>query len=135
MGRVATGVRGIRLASEDDKVVGMASVLPDDDISLLVVSEKGYGKRSRLDAYRITHRGGKGVKTIEITKKTGPLVAMKAVKPKDQLMLITSSGIALRTELKSMRIMSRATQGVRVVRLKKEDEIAALDIINEEQEE
>lgn len=135
MGRVATGVRGIRLAGEDDKVVGMASVLPEDDVSLLVVSEKGYGKRSRLDAYRITHRGGKGVKTIEITNKTGRLVAMKAVKPKDQLMLITTSGITLRTGLKSMRIMSRATQGVRVVRLRKEDQIAALDIINDESEE
>lgn len=132
MGRVATGVRGIRLAGEDDKVVGMASVLPEDNISLLVVSEKGYGKRSRLKDYRITHRGGKGVKTIEITKKTGKLVAIKAVKPEDQLMLINTSGITLRTDLNKIRIMSRATQGVRVVRLRKEDEIAALDIINEE---
>ena len=132
MGRVATGVRGIRLAGEDDKVVGMASVSPEDNISLLVVSEKGYGKRSRLQDYRITHRGGKGVKTIEITKKTGKLVAIKAVKPDDQLMLINTSGITLRTGLHKIRIMSRATQGVRVVRLRKEDTIAALDIINEE---
>lgn len=135
MGRVATGVRGIRLAHEEDKVVGMASVSPEDPISLLVVSEKGYGKRSKLEDYRITHRGGKGVKTIEITEKTGNLVAMKAVSKKDQLMLITTSGIALRTELKTLRILSRATQGVRIVRLRKEDQIAALDIINEENEE
>ena len=131
MGRVATGVRGIRLADEQDKVVGMASVSPDDPISLLVVSEKGYGKRSSLASYRITHRGGKGVKTFEITSRTGKLVAMKAVTQKDQLMLITKSGIALRTELKSLRLLSRATQGVRIVRLRKEDEIAALDIISE----
>lgn len=135
IGRVATGVRGIRLAGEDDRVVGMASVSPEDPVSLLVVSEKGYGKRSKLGDYRITHRGGKGVKTIEITTKTGKLVAMKAVSPKDQLMLITTSGIALRTELKSLRVLSRATQGVRIVRLRKDDAIAALDIINEETEE
>ena len=111
MGRVATGVRGIRLAGEDDKVVGMASVSPEDNISLLVVSEKGYGKRSRLQDYRITHRGGKGVKTIEITKKTGKLVAIKAVKPDDQLMLINTSGITLRTGLHKIRIMKQELLG------------------------
>ena len=132
IGRVAAGVRGIRLAHDQDKVVGMASVLSDDNVTLLVVSEKGYGKRSKLEAYRITHRGGKGVKTIDITKRTGKLIAMKAVKTKDQLILITTSGIALRTELKSIRISNRVTQGVRVVRLRKEDQIAALDIITDE---
>lgn len=134
MGRIATGVRGIRLADEQDKVVGMASISPEDPTSLLVVSEKGYGKRSLLSHYRITHRGGKGVKTLEITPKTGKLIAMKAVKKKDQLILITTAGTALRTDLKSLRLMNRATQGVRIVRLRKEDKIAALDIIHEDNE-
>jgi len=125
MGRTAAGVRGIRLASEKDEVIGMICV-EDDSYDILVVSEKGYGKRSKLDAYRVTNRGGKGVKTINITEKTGSLIAIKNVKDEDDLMIINKSGIAIRIPVSSLRVMGRATQGVKLINLKDDDEIAAV---------
>ncbi len=125
MGRTAAGVRGIRLASEEDEVIGMICV-EDDIYDILVVSEKGYGKRSKLDDYRVTNRGGKGVKTINITEKTGKLIAIKNVKDEDDLMIINKSGIAIRIPVSSLRVMGRATQGVRLINLKDDDEIAAV---------
>lgn len=125
MGRNASGVRGITLANNKDEVIGMIAV--DDMASdILVVSEKGYGKRSSLDDYRITNRGGKGVKTISITNKTGNLVAIKNVSDEDDLMIINKSGIAIRMEVADLRVMGRATQGVRLINLKNNDEIAAV---------
>jgi len=125
MGRNASGVRGIRLANEQDEVVGMVSV-NDQESNILVVSENGYGKRSSLDDYRITNRGGKGVKTISITDKTGELVAIKNVTDEDDLMIINKSGIAIRMEVESLRVMGRATQGVKLINLKGDDSIAAV---------
>ena len=125
MGRTAAGVRGIRLASEKDEVIGMICV-EDDSYDILVVSEKGYGKRSRLDDYRVTNRGGKGVKTLNITEKTGNLIAIKNVKDDDDLMIINKSGIAIRIPVSALRVMGRATQGVRLINLKNDDEIAAV---------
>ncbi|MEK9614165.1 MAG: DNA gyrase subunit A, partial [Flavobacteriaceae bacterium] len=125
MGRGASGVRGIRLADAKDEVVGMVSV-NDMDANILVVSENGYGKRSSLEDYRITNRGGKGVKTISITDKTGQLVAIKTVTDLDDLMIINKSGIAIRMEVASLRVMGRATQGVRLINLKGNDTIAAV---------
>jgi DNA gyrase subunit A len=125
MGRTAAGVRGIRLASDDDEVVGMICV-EDDSYDILVVSEKGYGKRSKLDDYRVTNRGGKGVKTINITEKTGSLIAIKNVKDEDDLMIINKSGIAIRIPVSSLRVMGRATQGVKLINLRDDDEIAAV---------
>lgn len=125
MGRNASGVRGISLASPDDEVVGMVAV-NDMDANILVVSKNGYGKRSALDDYRITNRGGKGVKTISITEKTGHLVALKSVSDADDLMIINKSGIAIRMEVASLRVMGRATQGVRLINLKENDNIAAI---------
>ena len=125
MGRNASGVRGIRLKDDKDKVVGMISV-NDMDSDILVVSENGYGKRSSLDAYRITNRGGKGVKTISITEKTGKLVSLKNVTDNDDLMIINKSGIAIRMEVASLRVMGRATQGVKLINLKENDSIAAV---------
>jgi len=125
MGRGASGVRGIKLASEDDEVVGMISV-NDFDANILVVSENGYGKRSNLHNYRITNRGGKGVKTISITEKTGKLVTLKSVTDQDDLMIINKSGIAIRLEVATLRVMGRATQGVKLINLKKNDGIAAV---------
>jgi DNA gyrase subunit A len=125
MGRNASGVRGIRLANEGDEVIGMISVHNFDD-EILVVSENGYGKRSSIDDYRITNRGGKGVKTISITKKTGGLVAIKNVSDSDDLMIINKSGIAIRMSVDDLRTMGRATQGVRLINLKDNDSIAAV---------
>jgi DNA gyrase subunit A len=125
MGRNASGVRGITLASEQDEVVGMIAV-NDMDSNILVVSENGYGKRSSLEDYRITNRGGKGVKTISITEKTGNLVAIKNVTDADDLMIINKSGIAIRMEVENLRVMGRATQGVRLISLKGSDSIAAV---------
>ena len=125
MGRTAAGVRGIRLASEKDEVIGMICV-EDNSYGILVVSEKGYGKRSRLDDYRVTNRGGKGVKTLNITEKTGNLIAIKNVKDDDDLMIINKSGIAIRIPVSALRVMGRATQGVRLINLKNDDEIAAV---------
>ena len=125
MGRGASGVRGITLADEKDEVVGMIAV-NDMEANILVVSENGYGKRSSLEDYRITNRGGKGVKTISITDKTGKLVSIKTVTDTDDLMIINKSGIAIRMEVASLRVMGRATQGVRLINLKGNDTIAAV---------
>ena len=125
MGRGASGVRGITLADVKDEVVGMIAV-NDMEANILVVSENGYGKRSSLEDYRITNRGGKGVKTISITDKTGKLVSIKTVTDTDDLMIINKSGIAIRMEVASLRVMGRATQGVRLINLKGNDTIAAV---------
>lgn len=134
MGRTATGVRGINL-EDDDKVIGMVCV-SRADTQLLVVSEKGYGKRSDIDDYRITSRGAKGVKTLNITDKTGTLVAIKEVTDDDDLMIITKNGIAIRIKVADLRVMGRNTQGVRLIRLNETDDIASVTrIIREEEEE
>ncbi len=136
MGRVAAGVRGISLDSEKDEVVGMVCI-DDPETDILVISEKGYGKRSKLEDYRITNRGGKGVKTLNITEKTGALIAIKGVTDKDDLMIINKSGITIRISVSDLRVMGRATQGVKVINLQEGDEIAAVakvEITEEEQE-
>jgi len=136
MGRTAAGVRGIRLASEKDEVIGMIC-MDDPEMNVLVVSEKGYGKRSKLDDYRITNRGGKGVKTLNISEKTGELIAIKGVTDNDDLMIINKSGITIRMAISDLRVMGRATQGVRLIKLQEGDEIAAVakvEISGEEQE-
>ena len=125
MGRNASGVRGIRLKDYKDEVIGMISV-NDMDSDILVVSENGYGKRSSLEDYRITNRGGKGVKTISITEKTGSLVSIKNVSDGDDLMIINKSGIAIRMEVNDLRVMGRATQGVKLINIKENDSIAAV---------
>ncbi|MEM8929007.1 MAG: DNA gyrase subunit A [Bacteroidota bacterium] len=125
MGRNASGVRGITLADGNDEVIGMVSVHNFED-DILVVSENGYGKRSNIDDYRVTNRGGKGVKTISITDKTGGLVAIKNVSDTDDLMIINKSGIAIRMAVEDLRVMGRATQGVKLINLKGEDSIAAV---------
>ena len=135
MGRNASGVRGIRLANEkSDEVIGMITVNDMTD-NILVVSENGYGKRSNLDDYRITNRGGKGVKTISITEKTGHLVAIKNVTDADDLMIINKSGIAIRMAVKDLRVMGRATQGVKVINLKSSDSIAAVAKVMHDEDE
>lgn len=128
MGRTAAGVRGVTLDSDSDKVIGMVCITRED-ANLLVVSEHGYGKRSSLDDYRITNRGGKGVKTINITEKTGKLVAIKQVGDDDELMIINRSGITIRIEVKELRIMGRATQGVRLIKLNDDDRISSVEKI------
>jgi len=134
MGRGASGVRGISLNGDSDEVIGMISV-NDLDSNILVVSENGYGKRSSLEDYRITNRGGKGVKTISVTEKTGNLVAIKNVTDSDDLMIINRSGIAIRMEVESLRVMGRATQGVKLINLKGDDTIAAVaKIVRDEDE-
>ena len=125
MGRTASGVRGITLANENDEVVGMVTV-NDKESNILVVSENGYGKRSSIEDYRITNRGGKGVKTISVTDKTGGLVAIKNVTDADDLMIINKSGIAIRLAVEELRVMGRATQGVKLINLKGKDSIAAV---------
>jgi DNA gyrase subunit A len=125
MGRTAAGVKGVTLESDKDRVVGLVCV-DDPQANLLVVSEKGYGKRSELEDYRITGRGGKGVKTINVTDKTGLLVALKDVTDLDELMIINKSGITIRLEVKDLRVMGRATQGVRLINLKEKDEISSV---------
>ena len=134
MGRNASGVRGIRLANDKDEVVGMVSV-NDVESNILVVSEKGYGKRSSLEDYRITNRGGKGVKTISVTEKTGELVAIKNVTDDDDLMIINKSGIAIRMAIADLRVMGRATQGVRLINLKGNDSIAAVAKVKHDEDE
>jgi len=128
MGRTAAGVRGIHL-KEDQFVVGMVCIKKDTVSNLLVVSEKGYGKRSDLGDYRVTKRGGKGVKTINVTEKTGALVAIKDVVDGDELMIINKSGIAIRLPVDQLRVMGRATQGVKLIRLNEDDEISAVEKI------
>jgi DNA gyrase subunit A len=133
MGRGASGVRGITLAHEEDAVIGMISV-NDMESNILVVSENGYGKRSSLEDYRITNRGGKGVKTISITDKTGHLVSIKNVTDEDDLMIINKSGIAIRMAVEDLRVMGRATQGVKLINLKGSDSIAAVAKVMKEEE-
>ncbi|MBE9597704.1 DNA gyrase subunit A [Pedobacter sp. MC2016-24] len=134
MGRTATGVRGVTLGHDKDEVVGMIAV-DDPGATVLVVSEKGYGKRTDIEDYRVTNRGGKGVKTINITEKTGALVAIKNVTDADDLMIINKSGIVIRIVVSELRVMGRATQGVRLINLKGNDEIASVARIEHEDEE
>jgi DNA gyrase subunit A len=133
MGRTATGVRGVTLESEEDKVIGMVCI-SRSDANLLVVSEKGYGKRSSVDDYRITRRGGKGVKTINITEKTGKLVAIKEVIDNDDLMIINKSGISIRISVAELRVMGRATQGVRLIKLNEDDAISSVEKVQKMEE-
>lgn len=126
MGRGAAGVKAVTLSEEDgDEVIGMVCVKPDNG-SILVVSERGYGKRSDLEDYRITNRGGKGVKTLSLTEKTGSLIAIKQVTDEDDLMIINKSGVMIRLKVAELRIMGRATQGVRLINLKNNDSIASV---------
>ena len=143
MGRNASGVRGITLAHDKDEVVGMIAVENPDEETVLVVSENGYGKRTYIndpetgdEIYRITNRGGKGVKTISVTEKTGELVTIKSVTDNDDLMIINKSGIAIRIAVEDLRVMGRATQGVRLINLKGNDSIAAVaKVMNEDEDE
>ncbi|RZA01282.1 MAG: DNA gyrase subunit A [Sphingobacteriaceae bacterium] len=134
MGRTATGVRGISLDSDSDEVVGMISI-DDPETTVLVVSEKGYGKRTDIDDYRVTNRGGKGVKTLSVTDKTGNLVAIKGVTDNEDLMIINRSGVIIRIAVSELRTMGRATQGVRLITLKGNDEIASVAKVEHEEEE
>jgi len=133
MGRTAAGVRGVRLANAEDEVIGMISVR-DNLSTVLVVSEQGFGKRSEIEDYRVTNRGGKGVKTINITEKTGNLIAIKDVTNTDDLMIINRSGITIRISVNEMRVMGRATQGVRLIRLGDTDKIASITKLTEGEE-
>ena len=133
MGRTASGVRGITLADEQDEVIGMVSV-NDMTSEILVVAENGYGKRSSLDEYRITNRGGKGVKTLNITEKTGKLVSINNVTDADDLMIINKSGLTIRMDVADLRVMGRATQGVRLINIKGNDSIAAVTKVMKEEE-
>ena len=137
MGRNASGVRAITVDSEIDQVVGMIVVKEGDGFDVMVVSEKGYGKRSSLDDYRITNRGGKGVKTITVSEKTGELVSLKVVNDEDDLMIITKKGTMIRMGVDTLRVMGRATQGVRLINLRTNDEIASIAKVpaSEEEEE
>lgn len=137
MGRAASGVRGIRL-SNSDEVIGVITYAPNEidaaDRTILVVSENGYGKRSNPEEYRLTARGGKGVKTINITKKTGELVAIKNVTESDDLMIITQAGLTIRMSVADIRVAGRATQGVRLINLNEGDSIAAVSVVEHEEE-
>jgi len=135
IGRTASGVRGITLGHEGDEVVGMICVENESE-NVLVVSENGYGKRSSIEGYRITNRGGKGVKTINITEKTGELIAIKSVDDTNDLMIITQNGLAIRLPVSQLRIMGRAAQGVRLINLKEDDKIASVArVINSDEAE
>ena len=136
MGRVATGVKGMTLANDDDEIVGMICMPADTADNVMVVSEQGYGKRSLLEDYRITNRGGKGVKTLNITEKTGKLVSIKRVNDSNDLVIINKSGITLRMKVADIRVMGRATQGVRLINLeKRNDEIASVcKVLSDEDE-
>ena len=131
MGRNATGVKGMALSGESDAIVGMLCINPTESVqdTILVVSEKGNGKRSEVDEYRLTNRGAKGVKTMQITDKTGALIAMKAVQENEDLMITNRSGIIIRMAVSTMRVIGRATQGVRVIRLDEDDAIADVAVI------
>lgn len=134
VGRTAMGVKGVTLAHDNDEVIGMV-VIDDQESDIMVVSEKGYGKRSAVEDYRITNRGGKGVKTISVTEKTGELIAILNVNDENDLMIINKSGITIRMRVDEMRTMGRATQGVRLISLKGKDEIAAVcKVLREEDE-
>jgi DNA gyrase subunit A len=134
MGRTATGVKAITLGSPDDEVIGMVCI-NDPQQTVLVVSEKGFGKRSDIEDYRITNRGAKGVKTLNITDKTGDLIAIKAVTDDEDLMIINKSGIVIRMAVSKLRVMGRATQGVKLIDLRGTDEIAAVTKTEHEDEE
>ncbi|HKI88935.1 MAG TPA: DNA gyrase subunit A [Draconibacterium sp.] len=129
IGRTASGVRGIKLGNPKDEVIGMVCVNNGNE-DILVISENGYGKRSKIDDYRITNRGGKGVKTINITEKTGDLIAMKSVSNDNDLMIITENGLTIRLAVSSISVLGRATQGVRVINLKEDDRIASVARVN-----
>ena len=133
MGRTATGVRGITLGGPKDEVIGMIAV-NDPATTILVVSEKGYGKRSDIEDYRVTNRGGKGVKTIQITDKTGDLIGLKDVNETDHLMIINKSGLTIRMAVTDLRVMGRATQGVRLIKLNDDDQIASIAKIEDVKE-
>lgn len=135
MGRTAMGVRGITLADKKDAVIGMVTISPAEKpaATLLVLSEHGFGKRSDLEDYRTTHRGGKGVKTLQITKKTGHLIGIRHVQDQDHLMILTTAGTMIRLEVAPIRVAGRDTQGVRLVRLRADDQIAALETIQPEE--
>ena len=136
MGRTAAGVRGISLDNDDDAVVGMVCIDPNDkETTILVVSEKGNGKRSEFEDYRLTNRGGKGVRTMMVTDKTGHLIAIKAVREDDELMISQRSGVVIRMPVRDIRVMGRATQGVRVIRLGEGEEIADVAIVADNGEE
>ena len=136
MGRTAAGVKGVSLAHDKDVVVGLVAV-SSPDTTLLVVSEKGYGKRSDIEDYRVTNRGGKGVKTLNISEKTGDLVSILGVNDQYQIMIINKSGITIRMAVSDLRVMGRATQGVRLIKIQEGDSIASVakfeftDIIDE----
>jgi DNA gyrase subunit A len=132
MGRTATGVKAIKLNDDNDYVIGMVCA-SEENATLLVVSEKGYGKRSYLDEYRITNRGGKGVKAMSVTEKTGALVAIKEVVETDDLMIINKSGITIRISVDGLRVMGRATQGVRLIKIGENDEISSVEKISKEE--
>jgi DNA gyrase subunit A len=137
MGRTATGVRGMLLNGDDDEVVGVIAIEPETENNVLVVSEKGYGKRSPIDDYRITNRGGKGVKTLNISDKTGQLVAIKSVTDDNDLMIINKSAMTIRIAVASLRVMGRATQGVKLINLGKRnqnDEIASVCVVDHEED-
>jgi DNA gyrase subunit A len=134
MGRNAAGVRGIRISNTDDEVVGMICIPKEKKLEILVVSENGYGKRSDIDDYRVTNRGGKGVKTLNITEKTGALIAIKEVTDSDDLMIINKSGIIIRMAVANLRVMGRATQGVRLIKIKEGDAIAAVTKVDVEED-
>ena len=131
MGRNAAGVRGVQLDAKKDEVIGMVCILDKEKETILVVSQKGYGKRSDLEDYRVTNRGGKGVRTLNITDKTGFLIAIKTVLDGDDLMIINKTGITIRMPVKDLRIMGRATQGVRLIKLDEDDEIASVAKVEE----
>ncbi|HSH52561.1 MAG TPA: DNA gyrase C-terminal beta-propeller domain-containing protein, partial [Bacteroidales bacterium] len=133
IGRTGSGVRGITLSKKDDIVIGMVWV-EESDNEILVVSEKGFGKRSTIDEYRITNRGGKGVKTLNITEKTGKMVAIKGVNDEIDLMIINRSGITIRVAVKDIRVTGRATQGVKLINLRNNDMIAAVAQIEKEED-
>ncbi|MFK7934891.1 MAG: DNA gyrase subunit A [Saprospiraceae bacterium] len=134
MGRTATGVRGITLAGSNDEVIGMVTVEKDNpDYQILVVSEKGSGKRTPINDYRETNRGGKGVKTLRVTDKTGDLIALKSVREEDDLMITNRSGITIRMSVESISSMGRATQGVRVIRVDEDDAIADVTVISRDE--
>jgi len=144
MGRTASGVRGITLANDKDEVIGMVAIDENDinDSQILVVTENGYGKRTKLvdddgeDVYRVTNRGGKGVKTLNLTEKTGSLISINGVTDEDDLMIINKSGLTIRMEISDLRVMGRATQGVRLINIKGNDSIAAVTkVLREEEDE
>lgn len=136
MGRTASGVTGVKLENANDEVIGMISVNPTNtDTTIMVVSEKGYGKRTDLEDYRITGRGGKGVKTLNITEKTGNLIGIKDVTDENDLMIILKSGMAIRMHVADLRVMGRATQGVRLIKMSDKDEIASIAKVERDEDE